>query len=109
MQGYSLGLGLLLLPGRSQACPKLTPVTSLSYQLLPVHYPKEVVCLLEARQLQGLERAGWVTAQSWKISEDVDLEPHQPGLLWVTSLNPEAGKLGLLKVCNEAVVPGGRP
>lgn len=44
-----------------------------------------------------------------KISEDVDLEPHQPGLLWVTSLNPEAGKLGLVKVYNKAVVPGGRP
>lgn len=72
----------------------MTPVTSLSYQPLPVHYPKEVVCLLEARQLQGLERVGMVTAQSWKISEDVDLEPHQPGLLWVTSLSPKAGELG---------------
>lgn len=42
-------------PGRSKACPKLTPVTSLSCQPYLVHYPKKVLCFLEAKQLQGLE------------------------------------------------------
>lgn len=66
------------------------------------------MCLLEAKQLQGLGDSSVLEAlKMWTK----DLESHQPGLLWVTALSPEAGKLGpcLVRVCNKAVVPGGRP
>lgn len=43
---------------RSQACPELTLVTSLSCQPHLVCYPKKAVCLLEARQPLGLEGTG---------------------------------------------------
>lgn len=48
----------VLTPGRSQACPKLMPVTALNYQPHLVHYPKKAVCLLEAKHLQQLEGTG---------------------------------------------------
>lgn len=60
MQGYSVGLAAFsrpaaVTPGRSKTCPEFTPVTSLSCQPYLVHFPKKVLCFLEAKQLQALE------------------------------------------------------
>ena len=41
-------------PWEAPACAELTPVTSLRRRPNLVHFPRKVVCLPEAKQLQGL-------------------------------------------------------